>query len=259
MSVSSESRRRVRRQGPAMLRGEFIPNTTTDQRLLDRRGPSDWVHTDPWRVLRIQAEFVEGFGLLAELGPAVAGFGSARAKPGTAEYELAESIATALAEVGYAVITGGGPGIMEAANKGAADVGGVSVGLGIELPQEMGLNDYVEIGLEFRYFFVRKTIFIKYSQAFVVLPGGFGTLDELFEALTLVHTGKITKFPIVLVGSEYWSGLLSWIRRSVLDGGKISAGDEDLVTLVDDPAEAVSIIQRAHAQRNGADPAPGVS
>jgi uncharacterized protein (TIGR00730 family) len=236
-----------------MLRGELIPTTTTDQRLLDRRGPSDWVHTDPWRVLRIQAEFVEGFGLLAELGPAVSVFGSARAKPGTADYELAESIATGLAEAGYAVITGGGPGIMEAANKGVveareADAGGVSVGLGIELPLEMGLNDYVEIGLEFRYFFVRKTMFIKYSQAFVVLPGGFGTLDELFEALTLVHTGKITKFPIVLVGSEYWSGLLSWIRGTVLAQGKISPGDENLLTVADDAATVVRIITQAHGR-----------
>jgi uncharacterized protein (TIGR00730 family) len=233
-----------------MLRGEFIPNTTTDQRLLDRRGPSDWVHTDPWRVLRIQAEFVEGFGLLAELGPAVSVFGSARARPGTPEYELAEGIATALARAGYAVITGGGPGVMEAANKGAVAADGVSVGLGIELPLEVGLNDHVEIGIEFRYFFVRKTMFIKYSQAFVVLPGGFGTLDELFEALTLVHTGKITKFPIVLVGTDYWSGLLSWIRGTVLAQGKISAGDEDLLTVADDAADVVRIITEAH-RRNG--------
>jgi uncharacterized protein (TIGR00730 family) len=236
-----------------MLRGDFIPKTTTDQRLLDRRGPSDWVHTDPWRVLRIQAEFVEGFGLLAELGPAVSVFGSARAEPGGAEYRQAEAIARGLAEAGYAVITGGGPGVMEAANKGATTVGGVSVGLGIELPMEMGLNDYVEIGLEFRYFFVRKTVFIKYSQAFVVLPGGFGTLDELFEALTLVQTGKITRFPIVLVGSGYWSGLVSWIHDTVLAGGKVSAGDEELLTVVDDPAEVVGIIQQAHARQNGVD------
>jgi len=242
-----------------MLRGDFIPKTTTDQRLLDRRGPSDWVHTDPWRVMRIQAEFVEGFGLLAELGPAVSVFGSARSQPGSPECDQAEAIGKGLAEAGYAVITGGGPGIMEAANKGTTQAGGVSVGLGIELPMEMGLNDYVGIGLEFRYFFVRKTVFIKYSQAFVVLPGGFGTLDELFEALTLVQTGKITKFPIVLVGSEYWSGLVSWIRRSVLAVGNISAGDTDLLTVVDDPAEVVSIIKQAHAQRNGADPDPGVS
>ena len=237
-----------------MLRGDFIPKTTTDQRLLDKRGPSDWVHTDPWRVMRIQAEFVEGFGLLAELGPAVTVFGSARTRPGSREYELAEHIGTGLAEAGYAVITGGGPGVMEAANKGATSVGGISVGLGIELPLEMGLNDYVEIGLEFRYFFVRKTVFIKYSQAFVVLPGGFGTLDELFEALTLVQTGKITKFPIVLVGSWYWSGLLSWIQDTVLASGNIAAGDEELVMVEDDPDEVIRLIQEAHEQRNGAEP-----
>jgi uncharacterized protein (TIGR00730 family) len=236
-----------------MLRGDFIPKTTTDQRLLDKRGPSDWVHTDPWRVMRIQAEFVEGFGLLAELGPAVTVFGSARTQPGSREYELAEHIGAGLAEAGYAVITGGGPGVMEAANKGATSVGGISVGLGIELPMEMGLNDYVEIGLEFRYFFVRKTVFIKYSQAFVVLPGGFGTLDELFEALTLVQTGKITRFPIVLVGSWYWSGLLSWIQETVLASGNIAAGDEELVTVEDDPDEVIRLIREAHAQRNGAD------
>ena len=251
--MPAESRRRIRRQGPALLRGDFIPKTTTDQRLLDKRGPSDWVHTDPWRVMRIQAEFVEGFGLLAELGPAVSVFGSARARPGSREYGLAERIGAGLAEAGYAVITGGGPGVMEAANKGASSVGGVSVGLGIELPMEMGLNDYVEIGLEFRYFFVRKTVFIKYSQALVVLPGGFGTLDELFEALTLVQTGKITKFPIVLVGSDYWSGLLAWIQDTVLARGYISAGDEELITVEDDPAEVVRIIQQAHAQHNGTD------
>src|ERR1700738_1823192 len=242
MSVNSEPHRKVRRQGPATLRGNQIPATTTDQRRLDRRGPADWVHTDPWRVLRIQAEFVEGFGLLAELGPAVSIFGSARTARGSAEYETAERIATGLVRAGYAVITGGGPGIMEAANKGAVQAGGVSVGLGIELPTEMGLNDYVEVGLEFRYFFVRKTVFIKYSQAFVVLPGGFGTMDELFEALTLVQTGKITRFPIVLVGSRYWSGLLSWINETLLAQGKVSAADPTLFRIADDPAEVVRII-----------------
>ncbi len=144
------------------------------------------------------------------------------------------------------MITGGGPGIMEAANKGAISAGGVSVGLGIELPMEQGLNDYVEIGLEFRYFFVRKTVFVKYSQAFVVLPGGFGTLDELFEAITLVQTGKITRFPIVLVGSEYWQGLNSWITETMLPAGKISAADPDLITVADDPVEVVRIITEAH-------------
>jgi uncharacterized protein (TIGR00730 family) len=247
----SEPRRRLRRQGPATLRGKHIPKTTTDQRLLDWRGASDWVHTDPWRVLRIQAEFVEGFGLLAELGQAVAVFGSARSLAGSPEYACAEEIGTGLAKAGYAVITGGGPGVMEAANKGASNAGGVSVGLGIELPMEQGLNEYVEIGLEFRYFFVRKTCFVKYAQAFVVLPGGFGTLDELFEAVTLVQTGKITKFPIVLVGSAYWNGLRTWITDTILAEGKISAGDPDLLRVVDDPAEVVQVICDAHSQNPG--------
>ena len=246
MGLNSDARRRMRRQGPATLRGKAIPQTTTDQRLLDRRGPSDWVHTDPWRVLRIQAEFVEGFGLLAELGKAVSVFGSSRVKPGSPDYDLAEKIAAGLAGAGYAVITGGGPGIMQAANKGAAGAGGVSVGLGIELPVEQGLNDFVEVGIEFRYFFVRKTMFIKYSQAFVVMPGGYGTMDELFEAVTLVQTGKITKFPIVLVGSSYWSGLTSWIKNTILGEGKISPGDAELFHLTDDPAEVVRVIKEAH-------------
>jgi uncharacterized protein (TIGR00730 family) len=246
MNGNSEPHRRVRRQGPVTLRGKQIPTTTTDQRLLDRPGPSDWVHTDPWRVLRIQAEFVEGFGLLAELGPAVSIFGSARTQRGTREYLTAEAIAAGLVKSGYAVITGGGPGIMEAANKGAAEAGGVSVGLGIELPKEMGLNDYVEVGLEFRYFFVRKTCFIKYSQAFVVLPGGFGTMDELFEALTLVATGKITKFPIVLVGREYWSGLLSWLQDTMLARANIGPSELSLISMADDADEVVRIIREAH-------------
>src|SRR5450755_3437534 len=246
MSVNSDSSRRERRQGPATLRGKQIPSTTTDQRLLDKRGPADWVHTDTWRVMRIQAEFVEGFGLLAELGVAVSIFGSARALRASTEYGVAEEIAAGLAKAGYAVITGGGPGIMEAANKGAAQAGGVSVGLGIELTKEMGLNDYVEIGLEFRYFFVRKTVFIKYSQAFVVLPGGFGTLDELFEALTLVYTGKITKFPIVLVGHAYWSGLLTWIQDTMLARANIGPAEFSLISVIDDPGEVVAIIREAH-------------
>jgi hypothetical protein len=229
------------------LRDKQIPATTTDQRLLDRRGPSDWVHTDPWRVMRIQAEFVEGFGLLAELGMAVSIFGSARTKPDEAEYKLADNIAQGLAKAGYAIITGGGPGVMEAANKGASEAGGVSVGLGIELPMESGLNDYVDVGVEFRYFFVRKTCFIKYSQAFVVLPGGYGTMDELFEAVTLVATGKITKFPIVLVGSAYWSGLLDWLKTTMLAEGKIGQDELSLLHIADDPDEVVKIIKAAHA------------
>jgi len=247
MTVSnSQPHRRVRRQGPVTLRDKQIPATTTDQRLLDRRGPSDWVHTDPWRVMRIQAEFVEGFGLLAELGIAVSVFGSARSRRESPEYKLAEEIAAGLVRAGYAVITGGGPGIMEAANKGAAEAGGVSVGLGIELPMESGLNDYVNVGVEFRYFFVRKTIFVKYSQAFVVLPGGYGTMDELFEALTLVATGKITMFPIVLVGSEYWAPLLDFLKNTMLDRGYIGASELALLRVVDDPEEVVKIIKEAH-------------
>jgi uncharacterized protein (TIGR00730 family) len=247
MTVSnSQPHRRVRRQGPVTLRDKQIPATTTDQRLLDRRGPSDWVHTDPWRVMRIQAEFVEGFGLLAELGIAVSVFGSARSQRESPEYKLAEEISAGLVRAGYTVITGGGPGIMEAANKGAAEAGGVSVGLGIELPLESGLNDYVNVGVEFRYFFVRKTIFVKYSQAFVVLPGGFGTMDELFEALTLVATGKITMFPIVLVGSDYWAPLLDFLKNTMLGRGFIGASELALLRIADDPEEVVKIIKEAH-------------
>jgi hypothetical protein len=247
MTVSnSQPHRRVRRQGPVTLRDKQIPATTTDQRLLDRRGPSDWVHTDPWRVLRIQAEFVEGFGLLAELGIAVSVFGSARSHRESPEYKLAEEISAGLVRAGYSVITGGGPGIMEAANKGAAEAGGVSVGLGIELPLESGLNNYVNVGVEFRYFFVRKTIFVKYSQAFVVLPGGFGTMDELFEALTLVATGKITMFPIVLVGSDYWAPLLDFLKNTMLGRGYIGASELALLRVADDPEDVVKIIKEAH-------------
>jgi uncharacterized protein (TIGR00730 family) len=246
--MDPEMSSRMRRQGPATLRGKAVPPTTTDQRLLDSRGPVDWVHTDPWRVLRIQSEFVEGFGLLAELPPAVSIFGSARTKPSSEEYELAVDIGARLVDSGFAVITGGGPGIMEAGNKGAHGNGGISVGLGIELPFEQGLNEHLDIGVEFRYFFVRKTMFVKYSQAFVVLPGGFGTLDELFEAVTLVQTGKITQFPIVLVGTSFWGGLLDWIKSTLLVRGMISPGDLDFIDLVDDPDEVVRVIADAHAR-----------
>ncbi len=227
-------------KGPVHLRRGRIPTSTTDQRLLDGRGPTDWVHTDPWRVLRIQSEFVEGFGALSELGPAVAVFGSARTKPDDPMYEKAREVAEKLCERGYAVITGGGPGAMEAANRGASDCGGVSVGLGIELPHEQGLNEWVDLGINFRYFFVRKTMFVKYSQGYVVMPGGFGTLDELFEALTLSQTGKVTTFPIVLFGTAYWQGLVDWLRDTMLPDGKINASDLDLLLLTDDVDEAVS-------------------
>jgi uncharacterized protein (TIGR00730 family) len=226
-------------QGPVVRGRTQIQSTTTDQRLLDGSGSSDWVHTDPWRVLRIQAEFVEGFGTLAELGPAVSVFGSARTKPDQPMYAAAQELAARLASSGLAVITGGGPGIMEAANRGAAGAGGVSVGLGIELPFESGLNEYVNLGINFRYFFARKTMFVKYAQGFVVMPGGFGTFDELFEALTLVQTRKVTSFPIVLFGSEYWQGLLDWLRAAALEHGAVSAQDIDMLHVTDSIDEAV--------------------
>ena len=258
-------RRPIRHRGPITLRGgepdPQMEGTTTDQRLLDRRGSSDWVHTDPWRVLRIQAEFVEGFGLLADLPRAVSVFGSARTPRDSAYYAIGVQLGAALADAGYAVITGGGPGAMEAANKGACDAGGTSVGLGIELPFEQELNEWVDVGVLFRYFFVRKTMFVKYAQAFVILPGGFGTLDELFEALTLVQTRKVTRFPVILFGSEYWSGLVDWIRQTMVAQGTVSPGDLDLLHVTDDVAEAVAIIQAADATRaeHQSEPPPGES
>ncbi|MCW2761161.1 MAG: hypothetical protein JWR85_1362 [Marmoricola sp.] len=244
MSVDGETPmgRGEKHRGPTVLRGSQVDRTTTDQRLLDSRGPSDWVHTDPWRVLRIQSEFVEGFGALAELGPAIGVFGSARTKPDDPYYAKAELLGRRLTDAGFAVITGGGPGTMAAANKGASESGGVSVGLGIELPFESGLNEWVDVGVNFRYFFARKTMFVKYSLGFVALPGGLGTFDELFEALTLVQTQKVTSFPVVLIGSEYWSGLLDWLRNTVLADGKISEADLDMLSITDDVDEAVAIM-----------------
>lgn len=233
---------RVKRRGPMLLRRRQVDLTTTDQRLLDSDGEADWVHTDPWRVMRIQAEFVEGFGALAELGPAIGVFGSARTAADHPQYAQAEQVGGLLARAGFAVITGGGPGAMEAANKGASEAGGVSVGLGIELPFEAGLNAWVDKGINFRYFFARKTMFVKYSSGFVVLPGGVGTLDELFEALTLVQTQKVTRFPVVLVGTAYWGGLIDWMRDTVLADGKIGAADLDQLHVTDDPEEAVRIV-----------------
>jgi uncharacterized protein (TIGR00730 family) len=221
---------------------DSAPPTTTDQRLLDGRGPTDWVHTDPWRVLRIQTEFVEGFGTLAELGPAVSVFGSARTKPDHPHYAAAVRLGGELAKAGLTVITGGGPGIMEAANKGAAEAGGVSVGLGIELPFEQGINSYVTLGINFRYFFARKTMFVKYAQGFVVLPGGFGTFDELFEALVLVQTQKVTSFPVVLFGRDYWQGLIDWMVASALAEGCISDSDLEMITITDDVDQVVQLM-----------------
>ncbi|MFV0534884.1 MAG: TIGR00730 family Rossman fold protein [Cumulibacter sp.] len=237
-----------RQRGPVTLRREQVTPSTTDQRLLDSRGPSDWVHTDPWRVLRIQSEFVEGFGLLSEVPSCVSVFGSARTKPDERDYVVAEQTARLIVEEGYGVITGGGPGIMEAANKGAQEAGGLSIGLGIELPFEQGLNPWVDLGVNFRYFFVRKTMFVKYSQAFVIMPGGFGTMDELFEALTLVQTRKITRFPVILVGSDYWRGLVAWLRETMAREKRISRADLDLLHVVDEPQEVIEVL-RGHCER----------
>ncbi len=242
MTDSSDGRARPtqeRHRGAVTLRNESIPPSTADEKLLDSHHRGEWKTKDAWRALRILSEFVEGFDTLADLPSAVSVFGSARSAPESPECVLAADLGAALAEAGYAVITGGGPGVMEAANRGAREAGGMSVGLGIELPFEQGLNDQVDIGIDFRYFFVRKTMFVKYAQAFVVLPGGFGTLDELFEAITLVQTRKVTRFPVVLMGTEYWGGLLDWIKQRLLAEGKVSPEDMELIMLTDDVSEAV--------------------
>ena len=215
---------------------------TEDEALLRRSTHPEFLDMDPWRSLRILSEFVEGFDALAAVGPAVSVFGSARAKRGSASYRQARELGSMLAEAGYAVITGGGPGIMEAANRGCQEGDGLSVGCNIELPMEQGLNRYVDLGVEFHYFFARKVMFVKYADAFVIFPGGYGTLDELFEALTLIQTKKVQDFPVILMGSDYWGGLIDWIRGSVLTSAAIDAADVDLLRLTDDPAEACRII-----------------
>jgi uncharacterized protein (TIGR00730 family) len=231
--------------------------TADDRKLLMQRPFADtsFLESDAWRALRIMGEFIEGFDTLARLGPAVSIFGSARTKSDDPMYEAARALAARLSEQGFTVITGGGPGIMEAANRGAQEADGVSVGLAIELPHEHGPNPYVDIAQYFRYFFVRKTMFVKYAQAFVIFPGGFGTFDELFESLTLVQTGKIDHFPIILFGSGYWQGLLEWIRAQVVAHGNVSAEDLELIRVCDDIDEIVGIIGESYRTRdqNGAD------
>jgi uncharacterized protein (TIGR00730 family) len=250
--MNHSDRRPERHRGPVTLRREAATTGTADQALLDSAGRPDWKVRDSWRTLRILSEFVEGFDTLSELPPAVSVFGSARTKPGSPECELAQQLGGALARAGYAVITGGGPGVMEAANRGCTEAGGLSVGLGVELPFEQGINEWVELGIDFRYFFVRKTMFVKYAQAFVVLPGGFGTMDELFEALTLVQTRKVTRFPVVLMGVRYWSGLITWIRETMLQEGMIGPEDMEIVLLTDDVNEAVKhILESEMSPRRG--------
>ena len=238
------------KDNPTLNRNTRMGGATEDERLLvaptQEPGGSSFIHTDPWRVFRIMGEFVEGFDALAELGQAVTIFGSARVPPGDPQYEAARETARLLGEAGFTVITGGGPGIMEAANQGAREAGAKSVGCNIELPFEQHINPYVDVAINFRYFFVRKTMFVKYAEAFVIFPGGFGTLDELFEALTLIQTGKVRDFPVILFGSAYWKGLIDWIRDTLLAEGKISPEDVDLLVVTDDPAEVCRVILDCH-------------
>jgi uncharacterized protein (TIGR00730 family) len=225
---------------------------TEDRKLLERprrRERPEFLETDTWRTLRIMSEFVEGFDALATIGPAITVFGSARVTEGTPAYTMAREIGRLLAQEGYAVITGGGPGVMEAANRGCQEGGGLSVGCNIELPHEQSINTYVDLGVEFRYFFARKTMFVKYADGFVILPGGYGTMDELFEALTLIQTGKIKHFPVVLVGSAFFAGMLEWFKTKLAGEGMISPEDLDLVQVTDDPKEVIEIIRKAGDRR----------
>jgi uncharacterized protein (TIGR00730 family) len=238
------------------IRNVVLP-VTEDEKLLqtsEAPGPGlDFTRSDPWRVMRIMGEFIEGFDTLASVDRGVAVFGSARTGPDDPQYRAAQETSRLLAEAGFSIITGAGPGIMEAANKGAREGGGPSIGCNIELPFEQGANPYVDRLVNFRYFFVRKTMFIKYSVAFIIFPGGFGTLDELFEALTLIQTGKIYQFPVILFGRHYWAGLVRWLQTRVLTERKISQGDMDLMLLTDDPAEAAAAVIAAYAaQTRGA-------
>ena len=236
--------------GPrAAARMSGDPTMTEDRKLLEPSARPAFLNTDPWRALRILSEFVEGFDALATVGPAITVFGSARVDPDSSVYATALEIGRRLAMEGYAIITGGGPGIMEAANRGCQEGGGLSVGCNIELPHEQYSNPYIDLSVEFRYFFARKTMFVKYADGFVILPGGFGTMDELFEALTLIQTGKIRHFPVVLVGTEFFGGLLAWFRSRLVEDGMIDAEDVDLVTVTDDPEEVVRIINRASRRR----------
>ena len=213
--------------------------------MVERRYPIDEITVkESWRLFRIIAEFVDAFETMAEIYPAVSIFGSARVGPDDSLYQTARTIARLFAENGFHVITGGGPGLMEAANRGAAEGGASSVGLNIQLPMEQEPNPYANVRMDFRYFFIRKVMFIKYAQAYVVLPGGFGTLDELFEALTLIQTDRIKPFPVILVGNSYWKGLLDWVRERLLETGKISPEDLDQIQLVDDPAEVVTTVRQ---------------
>jgi len=249
---------------------DFTAPITEDEKLLQMPGQGvranaagDFTRTDTWRVMRIMGEFIEGFDNLSTVERGVSVFGSARTAPDDPQYLAAQETARLLAVAGFTIITGAGPGIMEAANKGAKQGGGRSIGCNIELPFEQGANPYVDTLVNFRYFFVRKTMFIKYSSAFIIFPGGFGTLDEAFEALTLIQTGKIYQFPVILFGRHYWAGLIRWLQSRVLVEKKISEGDMDLMLLTDDPAEAAHAVIEAYNATNAAGtaktaPTPGI-
>jgi uncharacterized protein (TIGR00730 family) len=239
-----------KRSGPVITRRD---GRTEDQDLLERRD-TRFLDSDPWRVLRISAEFVEGFDALAEIPRAISVFGSARVREDDPSYEAGRRLGSALAREGFAVITGGGPGVMEAANRGCQEAGGLSVGCNIELPFEQDMNAYIDLGIDFRYFFVRKTMFVKYADGFVVFPGGYGTLDELFEALTLIQTGKVQHFPVVLFDSSYWGKLVDWLRDPVLSEGKVRPEDLDLFHVSDDPEEIAAYLSEAVARRRPSDP-----
>jgi uncharacterized protein (TIGR00730 family) len=240
------------------IRDAYEQYVTEDEKLLQSSHADEFTRSDTWRVLRIMGEFIEGFDKLAGVGKAVTVFGSARTHPDDPQYVAAVEFGKLLAQNGFTVITGAGPGIMEAANRGAKEAGGRSIGCNIELPFEQGANPYVDFVVNFRYFFVRKTMFIKYSNAFVIFPGGFGTLDEMYEAVTLIQTGKISQFPVILFGTHYWAGLLRWMQSRVLGEQKISPGDLDLLVVTDDPQEAMKVVVAAYdaqmqqAQRKGA-------
>lgn len=238
--MTKQDKQRGRRRGATQkpTEDELLFATPTPEQI-------QWTHTEPWRVLRIVGEFVEGFDTLAPLGPAVTIFGSARVSADDPMYAAAEDVCKRLGERGFTIITGGGPGIMEAGNRGARAAGAPSIGLNIELPFEQGFNQYVDTGIEFRYFFVRKTMFVKYARAFVIFPGGFGTLDELFEAVTLIQTGKVRNFPVILFGASYWVGLLAWLRTTMLAEGKIAPADLELLHVTDSPEEVCELVVRS--------------
>ena len=222
---------------------------TEDERLLERVEDLHTIGKDAWRVFRIMGEFVEGFEEMSEIGPAISIFGSARTSPDDEMYRKCVETARLLGESGFAIITGGGPGIMDAANRGAKDGGATSVGCNIELPFEQSSNEFIDVSIDFRYFFVRKTMFVKYAEAFVIFPGGFGTMDELFESLTLIQTRKVRHFPLVLFGSDYWGGMLTWMRETMAAEGKIAIEDLDLIFVTDDPQAACDHIVHRYERR----------